>query len=61
MNDYGNLNERIMEPDRWSGIDLQNKNQSFWKTAGKTSKESADLLKQMSNENKIDFVEQFKV
>jgi len=27
----------------------------------KTSKESADLLKQMWNENKIDFVEQFKV
>ncbi len=27
----------------------------------KTSKESAELLKQMWNENKIDFVEQFKV
>ena len=27
----------------------------------KTSKESADLLKHMWNENKIDFVEQFKV
>ncbi len=58
--------ETLMNEQSWNQIAeveliYKTKTKASERPQVKTSKESADLLKQIWNENKIDFVEQFKV